>query len=133
MNISVYPKPEQIAALLASTETGPVVMVNLLKFKDRADAPDTGMSGIDAYAKYAKEMVGIVESGGGRMIWSGRVTGMVLGESDVDFDMIALVEYPSRQAFAQVVGDARVQQIAVHRAAGLNGQWLIAATAADPL
>ena len=39
MNISQYPKPEQIAALIASTETGPVVMVNLLKFKDRADAP----------------------------------------------------------------------------------------------
>ena len=30
------------------------------------------------------------------MIWSGRVTGMVIGESDVDFDMIALMEYPSR-------------------------------------
>ena len=109
MNISQYPKPEQIAALIGSAETGPVVMVNLLKFKDRADAPDTGMSGMEAYAKYAKAMVAIVESGGGRMIWSGRVTGMVLGESDVAFDMIALIEYPSRQAFAQIVGDARVQ------------------------
>jgi uncharacterized protein (DUF1330 family) len=133
MNISQYPKPEQIAALAGSSETGPVVMVNLLKFKDRADAPDTGMSGMEAYAKYAKSMVTIVESGGGRMIWSGRVTGMVLGESDVAFEMIALIEYPSRQAFAQIVGDARVQEIAVHRAAGLDGQWLIAATTADPL
>ena len=133
MNISQYPKPEQIAELLASTETGPVVMVNLLKFKARADAPDVGMSGMEAYAKYAKAMVAIVEGGGGRMIWSGRVTGMVLGESDVDFDMIALMEYPSRQAFAQVVVDARVQEIGVHRAAGLEGQWLIAASTADPL
>ncbi len=133
MNISQYPKPEQIAALVTSTETGPVVMVNLLKFKARADAPHVGISGMEAYAKYAKAMVGIVEGGGGRMIWSGRVTGMVIGESDVDFDMIALMEYPSRQAFAQVVADARVQEIAVHRAAGLDGQWLIAATTADSL
>jgi uncharacterized protein (DUF1330 family) len=133
MNISQYPQPEQIAALIGSAETGPVVMVNLLKFKDRADAPDTGMTGMEAYAMYAKAMVAIVESGGGRMIWSGRVTGMVLGESDVAFDMIALIEYPSRQAFAQIVGDARVQEIAVHRAAGLEGQWLIATSTADPL
>ena len=133
MNISQYPKPEQIAALVTSTEPGPVVMVNLLKFKSRADAPHVGISGMEAYAKYAKAMVGIVEGGGGRMIWSGRVTGMVIGESDVDFDMIALMEYPSRQAFAQVVADARVQEIAVHRAAGLDGQWLIAATTADSL
>ncbi len=132
MKISQYPNPEQIAELLASAETGPVVMVNLLKFKDRADAPDAGMSGMEAYAKYARAMVAIVEHGGGRMIWSGRINGMVLGESDVDFDMVALVEYPSRQAFAQIVGDARVQEIAVHRAAGLTGQWLIAATTADP-
>ena len=61
MNISQYPKPEQIAALVTSTEPGPVVMVNLLKFKARADAPHVGISGMEAYAKYAKAMVGIVE------------------------------------------------------------------------
>jgi uncharacterized protein (DUF1330 family) len=133
MNISQYPKPDQIAALVTSTETGPVVMVNLLKFKARADAPHVGITGIEAYAKYARAMVAIVEGGGGRMIWSGCVTGMEIGESDVDFDMIALMEYPSRQAFADVVADARVQEIAVHRAAGLDGQWLIAATTADSL
>jgi len=44
MNISQYPNADQIAALLGSQETGPVVMVNLLKFKDRADAPDAGLS-----------------------------------------------------------------------------------------
>lgn len=48
MNISQYPNPEQIAALVTSTETGPVVMVNLLKFKARADAPHVGISGMEA-------------------------------------------------------------------------------------
>jgi uncharacterized protein (DUF1330 family) len=127
MNISQYPNPDQIAALLGSQESGPVVMVNLLKFKDRADVPDAGMSGKDAYAKYADAMVALVQENGGRLIWSGRVTGMVIGMSDVPFDMVALVEYPSRQAFVQLVRDARVQQIGVHRAAGLEGQWLISA------
>ncbi|HTO57517.1 MAG TPA: hypothetical protein VMJ74_06965 [Pseudomonadales bacterium] len=128
MNISQYPNADQIAALLGSQETGPVVMVNLLKFKDRADAPDAGLSGKEAYAKYADAMVALVQQNGGRLIWSGRLTGMVIGASDVPFDMVALIEYRSRQAFAALVQDARVQAIGVHRAAGLEGQWLIAAS-----
>ena len=128
MKISQYPNPERLAALTQSEEPGPVVMLNLLKFKARADAPDAGISGADAYAKYGQAMRVIVEEGGGRFIWAGRVTGMVIGESDVDFDMVALVEYPSRQAFVKIVSDARVQSIGVHRAAGLLGQWLVAMT-----
>ena len=128
MKISQYPNPERLAALTQSQEPGPVVMLNLLKFKAEADAPDAGISGADAYAKYALAMRVIVEEGGGRFIWMGRVTDMVIGESDVDFDVVALVEYPSRQAFVKIVGDARVQSIGVHRAAGLLGQWLVAMT-----
>ncbi len=130
MKISQYPNPEGIAALMANTDPTPVVMLNLLKFKERADAPDEGISGMEAYAKYGDAMRKIVEGGGGRIVWTGRATEMVIGESDVDFDMVALVEYPSRQAFAQIVMDARVQAIGVHRAAGLEGQWLVAMTQA---
>ena len=42
--------------------------------------------------------------------------------------MIGLVEYPSRQAFLEIATDPWVQEIGVHRAAGLEGQWLLAAT-----
>lgn len=128
MKISQYPNPERVAALSASDDPTPVVMVNLLKFKAQADGPDAGISGAEAYAKYGAAMRGIVEGAGGRLLWSGRVTDMVIGESDVDFDVVALMEYPSRAAFTKIVSDARVQSIGVHRAAGLLGQWLIAAT-----
>jgi uncharacterized protein (DUF1330 family) len=130
MKISQYPDPARIAAFLDDDDTSPVVMVNLLKFKAHADAPDEGMSGMAAYMKYGAAMTALVQSAGGRIIWSGRVTDMVIGESDVDFDVVALMEYPSRKAFAQLVRDARVQEIGVHRAAGLLGQWLIATTQA---
>jgi hypothetical protein len=43
--------------------------------------------------------------------------------------MIALVEYPSREAFLAIATDPHVQEIGVHRAAGLESQWLIAAIA----
>lgn len=128
MKIAVNPDPDQIAELLASEESGPVVMLNLLKFKDTAD--DGSGTGVEAYARYAERMRAIVESGGGRFLWSGRIDSQVLGDSDVDFDVAALVEYPSRSAFVTIASSPEVQEIAEHRAAGLEGQWLLACTAA---
>lgn len=124
----VSPQPKQIQELLQGPPATPVVMVNLLRFKKEADEPDTGMSGRDAYQRYGEKMIAWVESQGGRLIWSGRVDSMVIGESEERFDMVALVEYPSRQEFLRIVGDPRVEELSVHRRAGLEMQWLIATT-----
>ena len=127
--ISQYPTPEQIQELLAGPADTPVVMVNLLRFKERATEPDEGRAGIEAYQLYGTPMRKIVEERGGRFLWMGRVDSFVIGTSDTPFDAVALVEYPSRQAFVEIVSDPRVQEIGVHRAAGLEGQWLVATTA----
>ena len=54
-------------------------MLNLLRFKDRATEPDEGITGQEAYQRYADEMIRFVASKGGRVIWSGRVDGQVIG------------------------------------------------------
>jgi uncharacterized protein (DUF1330 family) len=129
VQIAQYPTPEQIEELLRAPDDQPVVMLNLLRFKARADAPDEGLSGAEAYARhYGEPMRRIVEERGGRFLWMGRVDSFVLGASDVRFDAAALVEYPSRRAFVEIIDDPRVREIAAHRAAGLEGQWLIATT-----
>jgi uncharacterized protein (DUF1330 family) len=127
--MAIYPTAEQIQALLAGPAGQPVVMINLLRFKPQADAPDEGLSGEDAYRRYAAAMRQFVESKGGRFLWIGRVDAQVIGTGGDDFHMIGLVEYPSRQAFLAIANDPHVQEIGVHRAAGLESQWLIAATA----
>jgi uncharacterized protein (DUF1330 family) len=127
--IAQYPTPEQIQELLRGPADGPVVMVNLLRFKERAGAPDEGASGIEAYRRYAEPMRSIVEERGGRFLWMGRVESFVIGASDTRFDAVALVEYPSRRVFVEIVNDPRVREIGAHRAAGLEGQWLVATTA----
>ena len=126
--IALYPTSDQIQTLLTGPPDGPVVMVNLLRFKERADAPDEGMSGEEAYRRYADEMIAFVESKGGRVIWSGRVDSQVIGAGAEPFHMVGLVEYPSRQVFVEIATDPHVQQIGIHRAAGLEGQWLVATT-----
>ena len=93
-----YPTPEQMQTLLTGSADTPVVMLNLLKFNRRAEG-DESLSGAEAYGKYATEMKKFVESKGGRFLWAGSADSMVIGDSDVDFDVVALVEYPSRKAF----------------------------------
>ena len=130
--MAIYPAPEQIQDLLTGPADRPVVMVNLLRFKPRADAPDEGLSGEEAYRRYADAMRTFVESRGGRFLWVGRVDSQVIGTGGEGFQMIGLVEYPSRQAFLAIATDPEVQEIGVHRAAGLESQWLIAATTEGP-
>ena len=124
--LALYPQKEQLEALLKSAEAGPVVMLNLLRFKPRATAPDEGLSGQEAYQHYAAAMRKIVEGRGGRFLWTGRIDGQVIGDDGEGFEVAALVEYPSRKAFVEIATSQEVAAIGDHRAAGLEGQWLLA-------
>ena len=127
-----YPTPEQIETLLKGPADTPVVMLNLLKFNNRAEG-DESLSGAEAYGKYATEMKKFVESKGGRFLWMGSADSMVIGDTDVEFDFVGLVEYPSRKAFVEIVTSQHVQEIGKDRSAGLEHQWLIACTASESL
>ncbi len=126
--MAIYPTPQQIQQLAAGPSDGPVVMINLLRFKPRADAPDVGLSGEEAYQRYADPMVPFVQSKGGRVLWTGRIDAQVIGEGAEGFHMAALVEYPSRRAFIEIASDPQVHAFGVHREAGLESQWLLAAS-----
>ena len=123
MELALYPKPEQIQALLADPSDAPVVMLNLLRFKPGGEA---------AYRRYATAMRKIVEGRGGRFLWSGRVTAQVLGGGGEGFEVVGLVEYPSRKVFVEIATSQEVAKIGVDRSEGLEGQWLLATTA-EPL
>ena len=73
----------------------PFVMVNLLKFKERAeyaDGRETDLSGAEAYALYGAAVTKIIDGLGGKSVYAGGVTGLMLGEVEEMWDMIALVE-----------------------------------------
>ena len=65
--MSTYPTPEQITEFQAGIWDKPVVMLNLLRFKDRADESHEGESGEQAHMRYGREMRDFVESHGGRL------------------------------------------------------------------
>lgn len=128
---AVYPTPERIEALLTeltNASTEPVVMLNLLKFRDQAvysDGRTTTMSGRDAYAIYATTMRRLVEEHGGKALSVHEIGPLMIGEVDDLWDVCALFEYPDITTFATIVNSPEFNEIGVHRDAGLQGQLLI--------
>jgi uncharacterized protein (DUF1330 family) len=122
---AVYPPSEQAMAFFSGTEDGPFVMVNLLKFREKAeyaDGSDAHLSGREAYARYGVEVSKLVAGLGGRVRYSGNVTGLLLGEVGELWDMVALAEYPSLEAFRRMATSPEMRAIEHHRSAGLAGQ-----------
>lgn len=122
---AVFPAMEQAMAFFASAEDGPFVMVNLLKFKPKAeyeDGSDADLSGAEAYARYGAAVQACLAAVGARQVYAGPVTGLLLGQVEELWDLVALAEYPSLAAMQQMVQSPEYQAIEKHRKAGLAGQ-----------
>ena len=121
----VTPNEEQINGFLEDPEIGPISMVNLLKYKEKAiydDGRDTNLSGEEAYGLYAAEVINLIEKYGGEFLFAGKVNRLMLGEVDEIWDSIAIAKYPNRKAMFEMTMDPEYQKIHVHRDAGLEGQ-----------
>jgi len=120
-----HPKPEQAMAFFAADDGAPMCMVNMLKFKSKAeyaDGSEPELSGREAYARYAAGVTACLAAVGGSVRFSGAVTGLLLGEVEELWDMVAIAEYPSRKAMLAMVQSPEYQAITKHRDAGLAGQ-----------
>ena len=121
----ITPSEEQINGFLEDPNIGPISMVNLLKYKDRADytdGRDVNLSGKEAYMLYATEVINLITKYGGEFIFAGKVNRLMLGEVDEMWDEIAIAKYPSRKAMFEMTMDPEYQKIHIHRDAGLKGQ-----------
>ena len=100
-------------------------MVNLLKFKpkaEHADGSDPDISRFDAYRRYGRKVCHLILKVGGKPGYSGPMTGLRLGEVEELWDMIALAEYPSLAAMKEMVESPDYREIVEHRDAGVAGQ-----------
>ena len=128
--MSIEPTEAQVARLAAAADgdDGPVVMVNLLRFKERADGVDAadGISGAEAYARYGAGVQRFLDAAGGRVVLATVATESVIGPYDGEWDMMLAVEYPSRRAFLEMISDPGYLEIHAHRAGALADSRLIA-------
>jgi uncharacterized protein (DUF1330 family) len=113
---------EQIAALAVRPADEPVLMVNLLKFKT--------YGGLESYLRYAQEVTPHLQRVGATVRYAGTAPGVVIGDGEQPWwDAILVVEYPTPQAFLDMVTTPEYTKVHEHRAAGLERGDLIATSA----
>ena len=121
----VNPTPERMEAFEgAAQDDGPIVMVNLLRFRERADYAEGG-SGKEAYARYSKAVVPLVWEVGGQVLWMGKVRDALIAPAGESWDEVVLVHYPGRRAFLRMVRSDSYQAIMHHRTAALLDSRLV--------
>jgi uncharacterized protein (DUF1330 family) len=119
MSASLEPTAEQFAVLAARPADAPVVMVNLLKFKPEG--------GVESYQQYGQEVVPHLEGVGAKLRYAGGAPSVVIGDGERPWwDVILIVEYPTPQAFIDMVTTQEYAKVHEHRAAGLERGDLIA-------
>ena len=121
----VAPTEEQMEGFLEPGRDGPIYMLNLLKFKEKAeyaDGRETVLSGAEAYAIYGQEVIQHLQKVGGAPMFSAGVERLMLGEVEELWDTAAIAMYPSRKAMREMIMSPEYQASALHREAGLAGQ-----------
>ncbi|MBZ0332728.1 hypothetical protein MARI_09360 [Marinobacter sp. JH2] len=120
---------EELKKVLQETpKDQPVVMLNLLRFRDWAEYQDASeaCSGRDAYKRYMKEAAACVKAVGAEVIWSGRSVGSLIAPPEETWDQVLLVRYPSTDAFLAMIGDPDYKGVLKHRTAALEDSRLVA-------
>src|SRR5262249_6707026 len=128
------PTKEQIKALVESDLETPVVMLNLLRFAERAGGNGEG-SGRDSYTRYGERVRSMLEQVGGRILWQGRADSagiggeaVEIGGEDEEGDAVIPVESRSRKAFLEMTSSPKSGDVSKARTAGLADSRLIAMT-----
>jgi hypothetical protein len=111
---------------------GPVVMLNLLRFRETADygaspdlAPDGPISGRDAFLRYYEHTLPFLRASGGEMVFLGDGGPWLIGPQDERWDMAMLIRQSSVEAFIAWNSDAAYLAGIGHRTAALADSRLL--------
>jgi uncharacterized protein (DUF1330 family) len=117
----------EVAAIAGSPSDGPVVMLNLNRYRDRADytgdppgGETSDVSGREAYMRYGAVAGVVLERVGGRILWHTQATRTVVGDESDRYDEVIAVWYPSLAAFGALATDPKIGSVRAHRLAGLE-------------
>ena len=106
-------------------DQGPVTMLNLMRF--RARSLDGNGSGWDAYLRYSALAIKLIKARGGTIIWTGETEAVALGVPEAHrWDYVALVRYPSRAAFLDMMTSSDYRAANIERENGCADHAIVA-------
>lgn len=112
----VDPTREDFKRFFEEDDGGPVVMLNLLRFK--------GQEGRASYERYLQETERVFEGKGVEVLYAGDCSTALVAAGDGPWDAMIVVRYPSRVAFAECIKDPDYQAVTHYRSDGLQAAVL---------
>lgn len=127
----VDPSRENFDAFKALSRDTPIHMLNLVRFRDRAEYPvghplaGKGLTGAEAYAEYGRTSGPVFARVGGSVVWRGVMQAIVIGPPDEYWDTAFVARYPNSAAFLEMVTDPAYKIAVVNRQAAVRTSRLI--------
>lgn len=133
------PTQESGRALFSRAIAGPVTMLNLLRFRAVADysrhpelAPETPISGAEAYRRYVEHSRPFLERSGGEVIFLGQGGAFLIGPENERWDAAMLVRQRSLADFLAFASNGDYLAGMGHRVAALEDSRLLPLVEGDP-
>lgn len=122
----VNPEREIFAHFKDLPRDQPIHMLNLVRLKPFADYEDgRSVTGADAYRAYGRESGPIFDRVGGKQIWIAEPQLMLTGPQSEAWDIAFIAEYPSGQAFIDMLRDPDYREAVKHRTAAVADSRLL--------
>ncbi len=109
--MSINPTGADLKRYIQEDPGGPVVMLNLLRFKD---------GGRPSYDEYSSQIGPFLDKVGGHVVYYGDTSSTLVAPDSHEWDAVLLVSYPSRAAFSEMVADTEYQKITHLRSEALS-------------
>ena len=130
----LIPTQEQIAKLQSLPPEVPVAALNLFHFNNMAQyqpedreygAVEAAITGREAYVRYGEIAGKFIRDLGGRVVFSAPIDQVMIGPSSPPWDLAAVMYFPTRRAFMQMLSDPEFQSASRHRKAALANHLML--------
>ena len=98
----VDPTRDDVRRYVAEDPGGPVVMLNLLKYRP---------GGKESYGAYARALRDYLPKIGAEVLYAGNCSTTLVAPDGWDWDALLIVRYPNREAFTNMVRDPEYQKV----------------------
>jgi uncharacterized protein (DUF1330 family) len=133
MDAHVDPTKESFGRFKALPTDQPIHMLNLVRLRAEAAYPDgRKATGREAYQAYGRESGPVFLRLGGKQVWIGRPELMLIGPEAERWDIAFIAQYPSGQAFIEMIRDPVYREAVKHRQAAVADSRLIRLAPAAP-
>lgn len=126
------PTQETGAALFRRNISGEVLMLNMLRLRETADysdnpelAPETQISGRDAFQKYIDHTMPFLKESGGELLLLGEGGKFFIGPDDEQWDVVMLVKQSTVESFFAFASNTEYLAGIGHRTAAVIDSRLL--------